>query len=180
MPGSRRASSTLMLLCALSLLAHAAPARAQAPTNPDFSNVGDILQGRRTLFPVDDIVVSFNSGGQPTITTILPTTGGSISGITQYTAASPSPSAQPLVVAAARMFNLPRAVVVTLFAGSTNLHDQTSGLSQSFPNAVAPVLAPAMYAVTDLAGNGYAAIAFIGNMPEGLLRRTCPAARSAR
>ena len=67
MPGSRRASSSLMLLCALSLLAHAAPARAQAPTNPDFSNVGDILQGRRTLFPVDDIVVSFNVGGSPTI-----------------------------------------------------------------------------------------------------------------
>jgi hypothetical protein len=56
MPGSRRASSSLMLLCALSLLAHAAPARAQAPTNPDFSNVTDILHGRRTLFPVDDIV----------------------------------------------------------------------------------------------------------------------------
>ena len=54
------------------------------------------------------------------------------------------------------MFNLPRAVVVTLFAGSTNLHDQTSGLSQSFPNAVAPALAPTQYAVTDLAGNGYA------------------------
>ena len=33
--------------------------------------------------------------------------------------------------------------------------------------SAAPVLAPAMYAVTDLAGNGYAAIAFIGNTPEG-------------
>ena len=167
MPGSRRASSTLMLLCALSLLAHAAPARAQGPTNPDFSNVTDILHGRRTLFPVDDIVVSFNVGGSPSLTTILSTAGGSISGQTQYTAASPSPSAQPLLVAAARMFNLPRAVVVTLFAGSTNLHDQTSGLSQSFPNAVAPTLAPTTtYAVTDLAGNGYAAIVFIGNMPQ--------------
>ena len=166
MPGSRRATSTLMLLCALSLLAHTAPARAQA-TNPDFSNVTDILHGRRTLFPVDDIVLSFNVGGSPTLTTILQTTGGSISGQTQYTAASPSPSAQPLLVAAARMFNLPRAVVVTLFAGSTNLHDQTSGLSQSFPNAVAPTLAPTTtYAVTDLAGNGYAAIVFIGNTPQ--------------
>ena len=101
------------------------------------------------------------------MTTILQTTGGSISGQTQYTAGSPSPSAQPLVVAAARMFNLPRAVVVTLFAGSTNLHDQTSGLSQSFPNAVAPTLAPTTtYAVTDLAGNSYAAIVFSGNIPE--------------
>ena len=167
MPGSVAPHPRLMLLCALSLLAHAAPARAQAPTNPDFSNVTDILHGRRTLFPVDDIVVSFNVAGSPTLTTILQTAGGSISGQTQYTAASPSPSAQPLLVAAARMFNLPRAVVVTLFAGSTNLHDQTSGLSQSFPNAVAPTLAPTTtYAVTDLAGNGYAAIVFIGNMPQ--------------
>jgi len=164
--GSHRLVRTLMLLSTLSLLAPGSPARAQSPSGPDFSNVADILQGRRVLFPVDDIVVSFNGGGQPTTTTILPTTGGSIGGETPYTA-SPSLGAPSLVVAAARMFNLPRAVVVTLFAGSTNLHDQASGLSQSFPNTVAHGLAPTMSAVTDLAGNGYAAIVFIANLPEG-------------
>lgn len=39
--------------------------------DPDFSTVSDILQGRRTLLPVDDLVLNVLSGVGPGVTNLV-------------------------------------------------------------------------------------------------------------
>src|SRR5262245_41918863 len=73
-------------------------------SDPCFTNVSDILQVRRILLPVDDLVIPSTTGGN-TINFILQTTSSQISG--------QSTDQVPLVVersatAVGRMFDLPR------------------------------------------------------------------------
>jgi hypothetical protein len=134
---------------------------AISPVNaadPDFSTVNDILQGRRTLLPEDDLIVTQTGVLEPTTTTILQTSGDAVGTRIPYTANSSSFS---FVTASARMFNLPNDVVVTVSDFETTLHDQVTGFNQNFANPGALLPALNVYAVADFTGNGYADIVFI-------------------
>jgi hypothetical protein len=141
------------------------PGETARAAGPDFSSVNDILQGRRTLFPTDDIIVTQGGFDAPTITTILQTTGGAIASQTPHTIVPRDGlSVNSSVTASARMFDLPRYVVVTVTKGETNLLDQTGGFTQSFTNSytgkIDNLLSPNTHAVTDFTGNGFAGIVF--------------------
>jgi len=131
--------------------------------SPDFSTVNDILQGRRTLFPTDDIIVTQSGFAQPTVATILQTTGDAISSQTPNTIAPRIEFAiNSTLTASARMFNLPRDVVVTVLKGETNLLDQAGGFNQNFQNSYEATSVPtSTYVVTDLTGDGFADVVFL-------------------
>lgn len=152
------------VFAAVIFVGHSSPARAQGPNGPDFSSVTDLLQGRRTLFPSDDIVVSSSQFiGAGTTTYILPTSGGTISSTIAYPINN-APQTNAVVTSVSRMFNLPRDVVVTVVPGITNLIDQGSGFNQNFPNTVSrfPFVTHLTHHVSaDLTGDGYADLAFI-------------------
>jgi hypothetical protein len=161
----RRFISLAAILLYALLFASIAPVNAGGP---DFSKVNDILQGRRTLFPSEDIIVSQSGSFEPTITTLLQTTGDAISSQTPYTIA-PLNKFSSLVTTSAPMFNLPRDVVVTVIEGETNLIDQIGGFNQNFTNPLTGL--PGLLntnTVTDLTGNGFADVAFLSMVPRSL------------
>ena len=133
-------------------------------TSPDFSTVNDILGGRRTLFPTDDIVVTLGGISTPTVTTVLQTKNDAISSLTPYTIAPGVPSLNSTVTAVARMFNLPSDVVVTVAKGQTNLVYPLGGINTNFPNSYSGfyqnLYSPNAHVVTDLTGNGFAGLVF--------------------
>src|SRR5687768_13301895 len=69
---------TLSLVVALSIaVSGAGPAGAQ--TDPDFTNVSDVLQGRRRLLPIDDLIVTSPTGSAGAVNNlVLPTSNSSI------------------------------------------------------------------------------------------------------
>jgi hypothetical protein len=106
---------TLSLLLALSgAVSSVRPARAQ--TDPDFSNVSDVLQGRRRLLPVDDLIVTSPTGsGGAVNNVVLPTSNSSIGTPVSYPITSASvPSFSTGV---GRMLNLPRDIIFTMTNG---------------------------------------------------------------
>lgn len=149
-----------LVILLLGVMLPAPTAHADDPTNPDFSQVTDILQGRRTLYPVDDIVVAYKGAFAPAVSTILQTTNDNVS------AQIPHPVTADLqqmfsLSLPARMFNLPRDVIVTVLDGETNLYDQLGSYNQSFPNAVGGSLAFDLAVVTDLTGDSFSDVAFL-------------------
>jgi hypothetical protein len=157
-------SLTLLVVClgiwlGAPMEAGAAATPAASPI-PNFSNVSDILAGRRLLFPEDDIVVGTNPSGQAVTNTLLQTSNDAISGQLSYQAAG-GPSS--FIVAAGRVFNLPRDVVVTVLQGGVELHDQATSFDQTFLNNFNGNPLSNVYAMSDLTGDGFADIAFIDN-----------------
>lgn len=133
--------------------------------DPDFSGVSDILRGRRTLFPTDDIMVTFGGFNEAPTTTILQTTSDAVSAQLPYVLAQSPLGLSSTVTASARMFNLPRDVVVTVLQGKTNLLDHAGGFNQSFTNSYSGsynnLTSANVHVATDLTGNGFADIAYV-------------------
>ncbi len=146
----------------IALLLALSPAVSAA--SPDFSKVNDILQGRRTLFPTDDIIVTYGGSNEPPTTSILQTTSDAISAQIPYVLAQSPLGSNSTVTASARMFNLPRDVLVTVLQGKTNLLDHAGGFNQSFTNSYSGIpdfLNANLHVATDLTGDGFADLVFI-------------------
>jgi hypothetical protein len=121
----------VLLLATLSIQDSGHPARAGSskpappvadPPAPDFTNVSDILGGRRRLLPVDDLVVTSSvRGGNtsgPVRNLVLPTASSAIGTPVPYDVVD---NASSFVTGVGRMFNLPSDVIVTMTPGSANL-----------------------------------------------------------
>ncbi len=173
-------STFFLLLISLTL---GAPAHAQGPNGPDFSSVTDLLQGRRTLFPSDDIVVStgpfFAFGNQSANTYILQSSSGNVDTTISYPVSN-TIHANALVNSVSRMFTLSRDVVVTVAPGVTNLDDQLSGFNQNFVNTVQGFPQyfdhPTNKVSADFTGDGYADLAFLSQPQGGIELDTITAA----
>ena len=130
--------------------------------------MSDLLQGRRRLLPVDDLVVTSQIDAVNNV--VLQTSNSSISAQLPYAiTGSVVPS---FATGAGRMFNLPRDVIVTMTDGLVNIRDQdpagfvTKGFSVSGN--------PRGMAMADFNGDGFADIALLTadavGSTSGLLR----------
>ena len=96
---------------------------AQSTTNPDFSNVNDIMYGNRTLFSIQDLqIVSVqpdpsDNKGANAVTAFPVTTINSSPTNAPSQWVSPAGSDQPKVFSG-RMFNQPSATVVVALNGN--------------------------------------------------------------
>jgi hypothetical protein len=161
----------VLLLAALSIQAGSQPARDSSPepppvpaspSPPDFANVSDILGGRHTLLPVDDLVVtSFlpaSNGNGPVNNLVLQTTNSSLGTQIPYPILS---DANAVTTGVGRMFNLPRDVIFTITGppGGINVRDQNpnGAVTQGspFPRA------PRAMTMADFTGDGYADVAVL-------------------
>lgn len=143
------------------LLALGAPVRADGP---DFSNVTDILQGRRMLFPEDDFAVSQFIYFQGTNSYLLQTANDTVNARFPYTSSTDSfDDSGYFDTVIARMFDLPRDVVVNIFKGHANIYDQKSALNQNFPNTLTGHIETNVYAAADMTGDDLTDIAFLTN-----------------
>lgn len=162
----------LVTLVVLLMLSGAPPSArpARAQTDPDFSNVGDILQGRRRLLPVDDLIVSGQPAGPGSAVSnlVLPTINSSIGTQTSYAITS---SAVPsFATGTGRMFNLPRDVIFTMTPGSVNVQDPAQPTAAPFSVSGNP----AALVMADFNGDGFADVALLtatsAGSASGLLR----------
>ena len=136
-------------------------ALAQCGT-PCFSTVGDVLQGRRTLLPVDDLVVtSFlpdSNGNGPANNLVLQTTNSSLGTQFPYPILS---NANTVATGVGRMFNLPRDVIFTITGppGGINVRDQDPNgpVTKGFPF---PRI-PQAITMADFTGDGFADVAVL-------------------
>ncbi len=121
----------LSLVAALFSLLNSSVARAD---NPDFSNVSDVLAGRRTLFPDDDYVLTLSYVGQPVTNNRVTILQGFADQLTSYTVTNQQSN---FATALGRMFDLPRDVVVTATTNIVQVTDfdpnGTQTLTYPFP-----------------------------------------------
>lgn len=128
--------------------------------DPVFTNVADILGGRRLLFPVDDLVVTLNEASDPVEPVIVQTENGEPGNQISYDV---NDAPDTFATGTGRMFNLPRDVVVTLTTGTITIYDSdpNNPLQVSYPlNASAPVNQNQL-ARADFTGDGFADFAYI-------------------
>lgn len=120
-------------------------ASADNSNDPCFSNVSDILQGERSLLPVDDMVVSYGtprgdgSGNANVNNVLLPTENSDIDypNVVQYAI---NPDTPAFATGVGRMWNLLRDVVVTATPGVVNVRIQApTSITKGFPLAQTPV-----------------------------------------
>jgi len=157
---ARRARLLAALVVILVGLARGAPVLAQGPPPPppDFTNVTDILGGRRTLFPMDDLFLSWQGGAPSIDQTALFTNQGSASAV--Y---GDRPTASAVVSGVGRVFDLPYDVAVTLLPTSVAI---TSGpstplITQQFPLSIPGTPNTVQFAKGDFTGDGFVDFAFI-------------------
>ncbi|HWO99718.1 MAG TPA: VCBS repeat-containing protein [Methylococcus sp.] len=133
-----------------------------AHADPDFSHVNDILAGRRTLFPVDDLVMTLSPGTGPTTATVVRTENGNPGGQTSIQVTS---GHEAFATGVGRMFDLPRDVIVTIGAGKILIGDLGSdplkGTFHTFPLNVSAAPNQNQFAMADMTGDGYADFAYI-------------------
>ncbi len=88
---------------------------ARAQQEPDYSNVNDILDGRRTLVEVDDLVVVGLQPPNPTMSTfILPTTNSQLDPVKTVLPQYNLPATSRFKNLTGHMFNFPSATTVAL------------------------------------------------------------------
>lgn len=130
---------------------------ADNANDPCFSKVTDILQGQRSLLPVDDLVTTYgqpNAGGSTNLSIIVsPTKNGHapIGDASQYEI---SQNVAASATAVGRMFNLPRDVIVTATQGVVTVRDQGPPINvKAFPLTETPV--PNGMTMADFNGDGF-------------------------
>jgi hypothetical protein len=127
------------------------------PGAPCFANVSDILQGRRRLLPVDDLVVT-SQLGTAVSNVVLQTTDSSVSNQLSYSILN---NANAFTTGVGRMFNLPRDVIFTMTGppGGINVRDQDPNgpITHGFPF---PRVPQAM-TMSDFNGDGFADVAVL-------------------
>ncbi len=150
-------SLMLGLLALFGFLTTSQPAHADGP---DFSNVTDLLAGRRRLFPVDDLVMTLSPNNQPVKATVVQTENGNLGAQNEYQVTS---GHEAFATGVGRMFDLPRDVVVTISAGQILISDQDpNGPSyHPFPLNVNAAPNQNQFAMADMTGDGYADFAYI-------------------
>ncbi|MGD9510076.1 MAG: hypothetical protein AB7X49_16155, partial [Geminicoccaceae bacterium] len=152
-----RLLSMLVLLVPVEAAA-ADPAPLPAAAPPDFSDVDDVLLGRRLVLPVQDLVLSPPGDGQ---NTILQTEQGNISNTASYGVAGTI-----LSTASGRVFDLPNDVVVTMVTGSSagsaqlDIRDPLGNRSLTIPlpNGICTPSEdcnPNIVTLGDMTGDGY-------------------------
>ena len=175
----------VLLLAALSIQAGSQPARdsspepppADTPPPPDFTHVTDILGGRRTLFPVDDLLVSYQNENY----TVWPISAFTIGGRINSTnnagdCGFGATSGNGWLSGVGRMFNLPYAVGLvvavdqyTVISAVDPNNPNSCGSQLSFPNPVGanPFTIPDnQMAQGDFNGDGFADFApLLGGLP---------------
>src|SRR5215469_5249300 len=130
-----------MALLTCSLFTGQSNAQSQSTTNPDFSNVNDILYGNRTLFSIQDLqVVSVQPDpsdpkGAQGVTAFPVTTSNSQPTNAGNQFVSPGGSDLPKVFSG-RMFNQPSATVVVALNGNVNSLFYTTSLAVESPQSV--------------------------------------------
>src|SRR5215470_4588199 len=104
---------------AIALLTSLAASPPAHPADPDFSQIEDILLGRRELLPVDDLVVTFNDPNLLNLSQeLFKTTNGAALTKTPFFATQPDLG--PAKVLIERMYELPRDVTVVAAYAGTN------------------------------------------------------------
>jgi hypothetical protein len=103
------------------------PARLQAQSNPDFSNVNDILHGNRTLFQITDLQSAFFSPGAGIVTYQLTTSNSTVANAQTFYNAAPLPSGGLFATSrlpsfAGWMVNQPQALTITAWNGGSELY----------------------------------------------------------
>lgn len=149
------------LAAAVALGAPTAPLAAQGPDF--FSNVNDMLGGRRDLFPVDDLVVTLSPPALPTYVDIAQTENGAVSAEIPY---SINPAPHPFVTGVGRMFNSPRDVIVTIADDTVTIRDQdpNGATTDTFALNVSGTPYQGQFPMADFTGDGYLDFAYlIGN-----------------
>jgi hypothetical protein len=154
---TRRSTALVWPILLAPWLIAAPPLIAPAQANPDFSNVDDVLQGRRVILPIQDVVTSFPGSEQ---NTILRTEQGSISGQTPYAVGH-----EVLSTASGRVFDLENDVIVTLVrTGSQSVAldirdpvgDRTLPVNLSTTICQPSLVCiPSIVVLGDLTGDGY-------------------------
>ncbi|MDT3776685.1 VCBS repeat-containing protein [Nitrospira sp. MA-1] len=130
---------------------------ADNSNDPCFSKVTDILQGQRSLLPVDDLVTTYgqpNTSGPANVSIIVsPTKNGQapIENASQYEI---SHNVAASATAVGRMFNLSRDVIVTATQGIVTVRDQGPPIIvKAFPLTETPV--PNGITMADFNGDGF-------------------------
>ncbi len=152
---ARHALLIAAIVAVLAGMASGPPALAQ---EPNFTNVTDILGGRRTLFPMDDLLVSWPLGQSHVLRAALFTNEGSATSVYSDQLAAAS-----VVSGIGRMFDLPYDVAVTLLPGSVAV---TAGpgtplTTKQFPLTIPGTPNTVQFAKGDFTGDGFADFAFI-------------------
>src|SRR5215469_13337749 len=130
-----------MALLTCSLFTGQSNAQSQSTTNPDFSNVNDILYGNRTLFSIQDLqIVSvqpdpLDNKGANAVTAFPVTTSNSNPTNAPSQWVSPAGSDQPKVFSG-RMFNKPSATVVVALNGNVPSEFYRTDLAVVSPQSV--------------------------------------------
>ncbi|MGH8499385.1 MAG: hypothetical protein ACRERV_11355 [Methylococcales bacterium] len=147
----------ITLLSALAFLSNSRPAFAD---DPNFSNVDDILHGRRRIFPVDDLVVTSSGPKNPVNATIVRTENGSFGALNRYDITAREDS---FATGVGRMFNSPRDVVVTITTGQIKISDQdpNSATYHAFPLNVNATPNLNQFPMADFTGDGFMDFAYI-------------------
>jgi hypothetical protein len=154
----RVARSATSILIATLLVAPlgGGPAQAQSDT-PDFSNVDDVLLGRRLVLPLQDVVLSVFGFDQ---NIILQTDQGDVTNAVGYLVQGTALSA-----ASGRVFDLENDVIVTMVgtgseAAALDVRDQLGNRTLQVPLAFtvcppAEFCNPNIVVLGDLTGDGY-------------------------
>lgn len=156
---SRTIHLALILAIALLGLLPAKPSSA----DPDFSKIGDILSGKRRLFPVDDLIVTQMSPTGLQVQTIVQTKNGGLGSQQSY---SNLPNPGSYATGIGRMFKLPRDVLVTVVQDSVVIQDQNPNgtVTRTFPLNVSGTPNLNQFPRADFTGDGYADFAYlVGN-----------------
>lgn len=141
-----------------------------APGGPDFTNVKDILGGRRTLLPVDDLMISYMNENQTFFSISAFTSGGTIGGTNNSENCAFGNPPGNWAVGVGRMFNQPSAVELVVTAESYILiaqpNQNSCGNQQTFKNPV-PGADPKAYnnqlTPGDFNGDGFTDFAVLMN-----------------
>lgn len=134
-----------------------------SPADPDFSKIGDILSGKRRLFPVDDLIVTQLDPNGKQVQTIVQTKDGGLGSQESY---SNLPNPGNYATGIGRMFNSLRDVVVTVVKDSVVVRDQNpnGAVTRTFPLNVSGTPNLNQFPKADFTGDGFADFAYlVGN-----------------
>lgn len=130
------------------------------PFAPDFDCVADILGGRRRLFPVDDVAVSYSIPNQAIFNYIAVSEPDGLAVEPVY---NPYPDPDTFSTGIGRMFNLPYDVVATIDTGQVTLatYGNYDFQTYTFPSNASATPNLNQFPAADFTGDGYTDFAYI-------------------
>jgi len=128
-----------------------------ASAQPDYTNVADILHGRRHLLRTDDLVVAYNVAANEDEGNLLLTSKGAVSSVLESTfgvAGLTFGTASYPTVTAARMFRTPYDVAVSAAVASQGVNSTLAYSFDATPNDGSPALQVLDTLLTGIATDG--------------------------